>query len=60
METLGSVLGGGELSWEQSGQLDIADLLFQAVCGLRSRFSPWFISWRISIDEFGSRAGKSS
>jgi hypothetical protein len=29
-ETLGSVLGGGELSWEQSGELDVSDLLFQA------------------------------
>ncbi len=29
-ETLGSVLGGGELSWEQSGELDTSDLLFQA------------------------------
>ena len=27
VETLGSVLGGGELSWEQTGRLDSSDLL---------------------------------
>jgi hypothetical protein len=29
VETLGTVLGGGELSWEQSGQVDVGDVLFQ-------------------------------
>ena len=29
-ETLGSVLAGGELTWEQAAQVDVGDLLFQA------------------------------
>ena len=29
-ETLGSVLGGGELTWDQPGLDDLGDLLFQA------------------------------
>jgi hypothetical protein len=29
VETLGTVLGGGELSWEQSGEVDVGDVLFQ-------------------------------
>ena len=60
-ETLGSVLAGGELSWEQVRQSSMsATCCFRQACGSRSRFSPWFISCRISTGGSDSRAGKSS
>ena len=60
-ETLGSVMAGGELTWDRAGLADVGGLLFQGGRLDRDRvFRAWFASFRISIGGSGSKAGKSS